>query len=132
MRTSLHFVFGSYNELSIKTSERLRRNVKSTGIDITNITNSDKVPNQMEKCWNSPSHKRLLWGRDIADTFITDMDVYLSGCMVNEDVVSAKHLAKQADTSLKRMASCLQHLSQKVQEADDGLILHCAHEVKNG
>ena len=46
--------------------------------------------------------------------------------------VSAKRLAKQSDKSQSRVATCLEHLSRKVEEADDWSILHCAHEVRTG
>ena len=54
-------MFDSYIERSLKGGERTARLYKSNGtIHLAKITNSTKVPEQMEKFWTSDSNKEKL------------------------------------------------------------------------
>ena len=56
-----HFIFDSYIGRSLKGGERIARLYKSKGIiHLGKITNSTKVPKQMQKFWKSDSNKEKL------------------------------------------------------------------------
>ena len=132
-KRNLHVVFDSYDEFSIKTSERLRRCGHDASVQLASMTASDTVPKQLDKFWNSPVNKVLLQdlARDIAKISFKHMEVFLSGTCTNDDTVEATCLSV-ADEHGNRTEIELGHLSLAVEEADDRLVLHCEHEVQSG
>ena len=131
-RTNLHVVFDSYNEYSIKSAERMRRGDQEAALHLANIGASDLVPKQLDKFWNSPNNKMLLQEltRTVAIDSITAIDVILSGCETNGDLLKAT--CSSFDHQGQRTMLEINTLSQAVEEADDRIILHCQHEVDAG
>ena len=66
---TIHMVFDSYKEFSIKSAERIRRTSEAAPIDLAVLDESVPIPQQHEKFWASASNKQnlQLLARDVAD-----------------------------------------------------------------
>ena len=56
-RTSLHFIFDKYLELSIKSGERIRRAGGVECLDLNELSAEIQIPKKLENFWTSPANK---------------------------------------------------------------------------
>ena len=136
-RTSLHVVFDSYLESSVKAGERFRRAGGVGSVDLIELTANVPIPQQFEKFWTSPSNKTKLQqlARQLASTpLLVKLPVVLSGCITDEEVVPAQLLCAGRSSTPPSAETCefIEALTCRVEEADDRLVLHCAWEVDRG
>ncbi len=136
-RASLHVVFDSYLESSIKTGERLRRAGGLTSVDLTEITADVPIPHQLDKFWTSPTNKVQLqqYARQLASTTeLAKLTVVLSGCVTDEEIVPAQllHAGRAVTPPSAETSEYIEALTCDVEEADHRLVLHCAWEVDRG
>ena len=132
-RTSIHIVFDSYIENSIKSSERFRRAGGSESIEMSEITSNIAIPKQIEKFWISPTNKIKLQKLAIQISSLLDLTIpiILSGYVTDEEIVPAEYIPKSGST-LAESSEILESLTCKVEEADDRLVIHCAWEISRG
>lgn len=134
-RSSLHIVFDSYLESSVKGGERLRRTCGVNSVDLTELCADVPIPQQMQKFWNSSVNKVMLQGlvRDlVVSTELVNLDVVLGGCVTDEGVVPAEFLPSGRPTSPSETKETIEALTCDAEEADDRIIMHCAWEVDQG
>jgi hypothetical protein len=64
-----HIVFDSYNELSIKEGERIRRAGENSAVNLAVVDESVPIPLQLDKFWASSVNKQnlQLLARDVGD-----------------------------------------------------------------
>lgn len=94
-RSSLHTVFNSYFETSVKGGERLRRADGVESVDLAELSAGVSMPHQMSKFWNSSINKTMLQRlvRDLVSTLeLVKLDVVLGGGITDEGVVPAEFL----------------------------------------
>lgn len=133
-RTSLHVIFDSYLESSVKGGERTRRAAGIGAIDMANKGPDVPIPRQMDKFWPSPSNKTGLQRltRAIAYEQQSHLPIILSGCIVDDEIVSAELIDQERLSSESSLPANMDALTCSVEEADDRLVLHCAWEVVRG
>ena len=86
----IHIIFDSYNELSIKEGERIRRAGENSAVDLAIMDETVPIPHQLDKFWASTVNKQnlQLLARDMGERDL--QDVVLSGMVVNEKLISAR------------------------------------------
>ena len=96
-RTSLHIVFDSYIEYSVKGGERTRRALGIEAIDMAVIGPDVPIPQQIDKFWPSPSNKTKLQSltRALATEQQLQIPIVISGCVVNDEVVPAELISPE-------------------------------------
>lgn len=125
--TRLDFIFDSYFEKSIKSSERLRRR-KSECIIYNNITVTSPLPKQTDTFWGSSDNKILL--QTFLRRYIENNNRIFSGL---EFVFSTINEIPCASCNLQESQLCLQNLQRNdIEEADIKIILHVQHAVLQG
>ena len=122
----IHIIFDSYNELSIKEGERIRRAGENSAVDLAIMDETVPIPHQLDKFWASTVNKQnlQLLARDVGERDL--QDVVLSGMVVNEELISAR--LKQNGSP----ASDPSILSNWQEEADCRIISHVHWAVETG
>uniref|UniRef100_A0A6P7FZ99 Uncharacterized protein LOC114325789 n=1 Tax=Diabrotica virgifera virgifera TaxID=50390 RepID=A0A6P7FZ99_DIAVI len=119
----IDFIFDSYFEQSVKSTEHLRRS-KTECIILHSIDDHTKLPKQENKFWGSSRNKILLQQflkRHIEkQTVLNNYDIVFS--TINEDP-STSNIINLIDSQLQR---------SDVEEADVKIIIHINHAVLNG
>ena len=133
-RTSLHVVFDSYLESSVKGGERTRRAAGIGAVDMAHIGPDVPIPKQMDKFWLSPRNKTDLQSltRVLATEQQGKLLIILSGCIVDDELVPAELIQMDRSTEKSLLSANIDVLMGSVEEADDRLVLHCAWEVARG
>ena len=123
----IDFIFDSYFEKSIKSSERLRRR-KSECIIYNNINESIPLPKETDKFWGSPENKILI------QTFLRSYiekneDFFLSQELIFSTIneIPAKSVNPEKSECYLRLLQC-----SDVEEADVKIMVHSQHAVKQG
>ena len=100
----IHMVFNSYKDLSIKSSERLRRTGEGAAIDLAILDESVHIP-QHEKFWVSASNKQnlQLLAYNVAQRELTD--VIISGMVVNDEVIPGVVKTSDGVTEVQELTS---------------------------
>ena len=127
-RTSLHVIFDSYLESSVKGGERYRRSMGIGAINIAHMGPDVPIPQQMDKFWPSPSNKTELQHltRVLATEQHSKHPIILSGYIADDELVPTEMISPERSTVNIDALTC------NVEEADDRLLLHCAWEVAQG
>jgi hypothetical protein len=133
-RISLHVVFDSYLDSSVKGGERTRRASGKGAVDMAVITEDVPIPQQMDKFWPSSINKTALQHltRVIAAEQHLPIPIILSGSVVDEEVVPAVLICPRRSSDEFSSPENINSLTGTVEEADDRLLLHCAWEVTRG
>ena len=93
--TTIHFIFDSYIDFSLKGSERVSRGSKVQGaIHLAKIEYNTPIPQQLDKFWNSVKNKQLLqaFARKHIKQELVEFCIVLSGGVDSEDQLTPAHL----------------------------------------
>ena len=127
---SIHIVFDSYQEKSLKESTRNSRS--NSPMEILKIDNLTPIPKQMDKFWSSSKNKELLqcyvrfnFAQLIKET---KQELVLSGFQVNGEQQPCLLLSD----ANQHEENSIDYLKCDIEEADQRLIRHLNWAAKNG
>ena len=121
----LHILFDSYMPLSIKESERARRQGDGDGIELARIDEMVTVPEQIDKFWPVSTNKENLqvFTRKLALQKIENL--VLSSMVIEEEIIDSVHKNSEEKRTIDELNSW-------DEEADDRVILHTNWAIKHG
>ena len=89
---TIHLLFDSYTDLSIKCSERNHRKGEIDSIDLASVQEDAPIPTLIEKFWPSASNKENL--QLLRQVALTKFDnVVLSSMFIDDELVNSFHQA---------------------------------------
>ena len=127
--TTIHFIFDSYVDFSLKGPERASRGSKVKGaIHLARIDHSTPIPQQMDKFWNSVRNKRLLqeFACKVIKQELTEFCIVLSGGIDDEDQLTPAHIQYRNGRS-----NPLTELTFDYEEADWRVVPHLDWNIRN-
>ena len=123
---TIHLVFDSYIDGSVKDSERLRRSTKQA-VEISTIENETLFPIDLDSFWPSSTNKEKLQ-LYIRNTILSDSQQFRQG----QIVLSGVRTKDQQIPCMTGDAIEIDELNSDLEEADLRLILHILYAVKQG
>lgn len=126
----IDFVFDSYQEKSIKDSERRRRE-KTAPIELHDIKRETPVPADMDRFWSSKNNKLKLQSLIHEEALRQAHDLF-PNVEITVSQFSGSEIAKSCYSSMTGLISENRELNTNLEEADVKTIPHASHLVKKG
>ena len=123
----IDFVFDSYFENSIKSSERLRR-CHSHCITYNNINDNTALPKEEKKFWGASENKILL--QSFLRHYIEKHNDFFLGIEIIFSTTNTETCSKINSDEDDLFLQLIQR--NDVEEADEKIMLHINHAVKSG
>ena len=125
---SLHVLFDSYLEESIKKGEKSHRAGNLGAIELSVLVESTPIPQQLEKFWNSSENKTLSLKlvRKVVSVQALPVKIILSGMVVNQEQVPAVLYSPASEPV------AIPELMSWQEEADERIVPHAIWAVQQG
>ena len=127
---TIHIVYDSYIDDSIKEAERIRRAKESDPLEYIDISLQSQLPVQLDRFWACSRNKEKI--KTLSRSFFSDKSKVSNKTIILSGYTSYSRESFPAEKYIEVSNNILTELELPVEEADLRIILHVQHAIKQG